>query len=646
MMPPTSPRHSPADIGRRSRWFAAAAAITIVAAIALAYRGVTNVPFLFDDYPGIERNASIRHLWPLTDTLQPPVSAAGAAGRPVVNLTLALNYAAGGLHPAGYHITNVALHVLVALLLFAVVAETLRRTERWRQVANRTAAIIAGTWAIHPLPSESVICVIQRNELLTSLFLLGTLYGLIRSAASRGSSRIWEIVSVASCLLGMASKETMVGAPLIALLYDRTFLATSWRAVFRTRWRYHVGLAATWLLLAVLVFTTEQRAGTVGFGLGTSSWTYLVTQAHALTLYLQLCVWPHPLVLDYGFYLAPGLATVWPQAVLIVAALVGTIVCLRRMPAVGFLGACFFILLAPSSSIMPLTTQTIAEHRMYLPAAAVIAGVILVLGWLTRPLAWPTLLAVIPLLAVTTARVEQYRTEKSIWTDVVAKQPGNARAWSSLAHVAVDEQRWDAALALYEKSIALRPDYADTQNDYANVLLHEGRITDALAHYRAARRLKPRDNDIQFNFAGALAQAGDGEAACENLKDVLSRDPKNARAWNNLGDLALKLDRTEEALAAFTVAVKQDPDFGAAHNNAAVALMRLGRYAEAVPHYEAALRLMGDSALIHHNLALALDGAGRWRESADQERAALRSAPDMARAREHLAELERRITQP
>ncbi len=614
-------------------------AAAIVLAGWLAYVGCAHVPFLFDDRPAIERNASLQHLWPLTTPLQPPVTAAGAAGRPITNLSLALNYAAGGLDPNGYHWFNLALHLAVALALFGVLRRTFQKIDALHAANEGLAAGITLIWVVHPLTTEAVVCVVQRNELLATLFLLLTLYSFIRAASTRGRSG-WLSLSVACCLLGMASKETMAGAPLLVLLYDRTFVAGNFRDALRTRRWFYGALAGTWLLLAFLVTQHEQRAGTVGFGLGTSAWDYLVTQCRALALYLKLSFWPRPLVLDYGFEIAPGLGAVWPQAVLVVALLGATMVGLVRRPAWGLVGAVFFIVLAPSSSFVPLTTQTIAEHRMYFPLALVITAVAVAGFQATRRHSFvvPAGLA-LALGMLTFERVEVYQDEARIWRDTIAQVPNNPRAHDSLANVLVREGRWEEALPLFREALRLQPDYADAQNDCANVLRHLGRTEEALAHYEAARRLKPDDDDIRYNLAAARVQLGRLAEAIQDFRALVARNPRNLSALNALGDARLKTGEPAEALAAFATAAAVDPTAAAAQNNLGIALVTLGRFAEAVPHYEIALQQFANSAQVHHNLALALHGAGRLRDAIAQEETALRLDPSFAPAREHLEQL-------
>ncbi len=633
----SEPREPPAKSSNR---FWLLAMIAMGAATVLVYVRSLGVPFVFDDQPAIVRNASIRHLWPLSIPLNPPNTAAGAAGRPMVNLTLALNYAAGGLTPAGYHAFNLALHLAAVLVFCAVLRRTLEKIPALRAASETLAALAGLLWAVHPIATESVVCVIQRNELLAALFLLLTLYGFIRATEPGAGAGRWQIFSVLCCALGMTSKEVMVGAPLLVGLYDRTFVAGNFREAWRARGKFYLGLASTWALLAWLVARHEQRSHTVGFGLGTTPWEYLVTQCRALALYLKLVMWPHPLVLDYGFEIAPGLGAVWPQALLIAGLLAAAGWALVRRPAWGFVGAVFFVILAPSSSFLPLTTQTIAEHRMYLPLAAVIAALVIA-GWKFAPRAVVLVgcgVAVV-LGGVTLARVEVYRSEERVWRETLVQVPGNARAHASLANVFVREERWPEALGELAEAVRLRPDYADAQNDYANVLARVGRFDEAIAHYAAAWRLKPAEVDIRYNLALALMQAGRTGEAIAHFRGVIAAQPRHVDALNNLGVLLHQLGRSTEALKIFEAALAVEPESAASHNNAGIALVALGRYAEAVTHYERALRAMPVSAALHHNVALALDGARRGAEAIAHEEAALKLQPDFPAAREHLADL-------
>eukprot|EP01035_Chromulina_nebulosa_P064498 gene64498-88221_t len=132
-----------------------------------------------------------------------------------------------------------------------------------------------------------------------ALCCLLTLYTFVRSLTAPRPVR-WQALSCLACLLGIASKEVMVAAPLLVFAYDRTFVAGTIAAAWRARRGYYLALASTWLLLVVLVLGNTRRGGTAGFGSGVDVLDYALTQLHALTHYLRLALWPHPLVFDYG----------------------------------------------------------------------------------------------------------------------------------------------------------------------------------------------------------------------------------------------------------------------------------------------------------------------------------------------------------
>ncbi len=228
-------------MARGGKWLPAT---VIVLTVWAAYANSFSTPFIFDDLKSVVQNPTIRHLWPLADVLSPPTSLTGAVGRPVVNLTLAINFALGGLDVRGYHAFNALVHALAALTLFGIVRRTFLQPvlrAGFVAAAMPLALAVALLWALHPLQTESVTCVIQRTESLMGLFYLLTLYGFIRAvdapAPHQGAGRVF---TVTVCLLGMATKEVMVGAPLLVLLYDRTFVAGQFfAAAWRQRGRWH-----------------------------------------------------------------------------------------------------------------------------------------------------------------------------------------------------------------------------------------------------------------------------------------------------------------------------------------------------------------------------------------------------------------------
>lgn len=585
------------------------AAGLIVFAAALVYSNSLDAPFVFDDAPAIVDNASIRDLRSPALVLAPPATAGSAAGRPLVNLSFALNYAVGGLAPRGYHLVNLALHACAALALFGILRRTLLRpalSQRIQTDALPLAAIIALLWSVHPLLTESVTCTVQRTELLGGLFLLLALYGFIR-ALEPGAPRRWALLSVAACYAGVAAKEIVAVVPLLALAYDCLFGAGSLREAWRRRWRFYTVLAGSWLPLGWLVLTAEHRGGTVGFGHGVTAWDYLLTQCHALALYLKLSFWPHPLVLDYGTGVVRRLGEVLPQAILLVLLAGATLRGLWRKHPAAFAGAWFFVILAPSSSVLPLLSQTVAEHRMYLPLAAVIALVMLSAHrWLGRRtlMVW-AVVAAVALGILTLRRNAAYRTPVSLWTDTIAWQPGNSRAHSLLGLALEKAGRLEEALAAAREAARLAPAEAEMHYNLGCVLLKIGRPAEAAGSLREALRLKPAYAEAHCNLGAALLAQRQGREALAHFQTALQLRPAYADAHYNLGNLYAQTGRLALAIPCYEAALRLEPARTDAHFNLGQTLLLSGRPSAAIPHFETVLRLTPGDADAARNLAAA-----------------------------------------
>ncbi|MDE3032363.1 MAG: hypothetical protein KGI56_01740, partial [Acidobacteriota bacterium] len=168
--------------------------------VVLAYSNSLHSPFTYDDYNDVLENTTIRHLWPLWGILHE--AGKGFMTRPVANLTFALDYALGGPKPFWFHVTNLLIHLGAAFALLGLVCRTLMRPVfhgRFTETAPTLALVIAGLWAIHPLDTEAVAYITQRYESLASMFMLLTLYALVRSVDSP-RQRLWEGLTVLACL--------------------------------------------------------------------------------------------------------------------------------------------------------------------------------------------------------------------------------------------------------------------------------------------------------------------------------------------------------------------------------------------------------------------------------------------------------------
>ena len=617
------------------RTHAAWAVAVIVLSILAAYHNSFGVPFVLDDISAIPENSSIRKLWPISAALSPPASGTTVSGRPVANLTLALNYAISGTDTWSYHAVNLVIHVLGALVLFGLVRRTLRLPDlsaRFGRDSTGLALAISLLWALHPLLTESVTYVVQRVESLMGLFYLLTLYLFVRSVDSPRPAR-WKMCMVTACLLGMATKETMATAPIIVLLYDRTFVAGTFRSALQQRRGLYASLAATWVPLAFLAAGTGwSRGGSAGFSASISPAAYWVTQFEAVARYLLLSLWPHPLVFDYGTYLAKHAGDVALCAVLIVVLVTATAVsaCRNGLHALGFLGAWIFVILAPSS-VVPVATQTIAEHRMYLPVAAVMALLVLGIHSIAGRRGWLLMGALAAGLGfLTERRNDDYRTDLRLWSDTVLKRPGNARAHCSLGMALYPiPGRLPDAIGEFETALRIQPDYPDAQNDLGIALeAFPARSDEAIWRFREALRVSPKFAQAHYNLAIVLARAGRIPEAIQEYEAALLAQPEYAEACNNLGNLLCSIGRTAEGIQQLERALQVSPNYARAHFDLGNALVQTGKIPEAIGHFEEALRIQPNFAEANNNLGIVLCRSGRIPEGIAHIEAAIREEPN------------------
>jgi len=461
------------------------------------------------------------------------------SSRPLVSLSLALNYAAGGLDPRGYHVVNVALHVAAALLLWGLVRRTLagpRLGPTFGAAAGPLAFATALLWVVHPLGTEAVTYVVQRTEIMAALGILGTLYAFVRGAASPRPGRWWA-AAVAACAFGVASKESAAVAPLLVLAYDRLVL----RGSLRRRPALYAGLFASWALLALLL--RQGRLEHVAIlGSGVPPLAYARTQLAVVAHYLRLAVWPHPLVLDYGWPLAAGWAEVARPALVVVALAAATLWALRRAPAAAFLGVAFFVLLAPTSSVLPIGNEIAAERRMYLPLAAVIAALVVAVWRMGRRVGGPAARLGVPALALVAAllglaaarRNAVYATEVGIWRDTIAKRPDNARAHQNLSAALKRAGRTDDALVAWAQALRLSPEQGAARFNEANAAYLQGRYAEASRLYALAALSLPHVARIRTNLGASLLAEGKREEAIQQFEEALRLDPNDEMARQNL----------------------------------------------------------------------------------------------------------------
>ena len=551
------------DLARRWGW--AALSVAVVA----AYANTFQVPFVFDGKNYIEDNPAVRALASLRDDGVWPAPERWlelfrfAPTRCLGNLTFAINHYFAEYDPVSWHATSLAIHLAAAAALYGAARAAFASQNlhgRYAGSAERLALTVALLWGVHPLGTQSVTYLYQRFESLMGLGCLLTLYATARYAQTE--RRRWGALGVIACLAGMASKEVMITAPLVALWYDRVFLAESFAEVFRRRGPYYFALASTWLLLAFLIHKTKAAypgAGILDYQRVTAQ-EYALAQTGVVVHYLKLVVWPVGLNIDYAWR-APvdwNLGERWPSSIdwhalvpsaaAIGVALAITARWIRRRPALGFLAGTVFLVLAPTSSFAPIVDLAF-EHRMYLPSAAAVALVTVLvyegLGRLLRRLGRPeedvetarlltACFVIAVLIVLTLRRNHDYRSHTALWRDVCLKAPHNPRAaynygvYLQLEGSQPNDAVIDQAIRQYFATLALDANYADAHLNLGQLYAWRSDPEQAETHFQELLRLRPDDPQALWGLANASEQRRKPEWARYYVDRLLQVVPNHA----------------------------------------------------------------------------------------------------------------------
>ena len=645
----TAPRELPPWL--LTPWFLG---LLLLLIICLAYSNSLNGQFLFDDHADILANKSLQHLWPLWDVLGANREGGWTMhARPLVTLSFALNRTLGGPGPFSFHLTNLCIHLAAALTLFGAIQRTLN-VPRLRARYGRNSAVLAFTiallWGLHPLQTESVSYITQRYEAMMGLFSFSTFYAVSRLAESSRPSG-WILLATVSCLFALGSKEVAAALPILVLLYDRAFLAGSFRAALWERKGLYFGLLFAWGCFGLVQIQVPDR-GWAGSTHHLSWWRYAMSQPGVILHYLRLTFWPDPLCLDYGWLPAQRWHQVLPGAISIggLAAISGW--ALFRKPGLGFIALSFFAILAPTSSIVPINDLAV-EHRMYLPLASVVILVVLGLYELhqtqprvqkvtsLRALRVPMLLI---LVAIPTAlgirtylRNEDYKNPLIMWKDSVATSPDNPRGRRSYAFHLAENGFDEEAAQQYAITLKQAPSSPLANSGYGILLVRLGRYAEAIGYLQKALALQPSDPSHQVNLGAALLENQSITTAIACFNKAIVMDPKKAEAYNGLGLAYQRKGDLKTAETNFKQALFLKPDNANFRFNYGTMLLQVNNKQLAFQEFHYALQVDFKGADSLSRLGWILYQGKEYSEAVRLFREGLRIEPDHVKTHVFLA---------
>ena len=553
--------------------------------LVIAYANGLDGAFVFDDELSVRDNESIRSLWPLGRVLWTPGDVGRTHdGRPLVNLSFAISYALHGLWRPGLRVGNLLVHLTNACLVFEVARRligfaangarslTLPSGNSTHDARHRwLAAAIAMIWAIHPLHTNVITYIVQRAESLAATWILGSFLAAM-IALERGSvAAICSAVTLAIC--GGLTKETTVSIlPLVAAFdwayHDRFAVAYRSPRGRLVRAGLYGGLALNLLTILLVGWATGGRGTSAGFG-SAPIVPYFLTQCVAVWLYLGKVFWPATLVLDRGNDLVSFPQAI-PWLIATVAAAVSVAALFWRWPKASFPALAAVLLLAPTSSIVPIATQTVAEHRMYLASAgliglAVIAATVVGEIWCRRiPGAGPlvataagacTALVLSACIMRTMLRNQDFATPIVLWTQNMRDLPSNPRGLENLGTYLRYNQQYELAARFYRSALSTASLTTHAASGLGDVLIRLDDWAAATEAYRlGCAAEQPRDAAHFASLAGLAScqvRLGDPVAALATLQRMT--DP----AWGDtLMTPAKRHQATGRGLACKSLALK------------------------------------------------------------------------------------------
>lgn len=542
----------------------------------VAYCNSLDAPFIFDDYATIVENPSIRTIFPV------PLTPRG-----LYHISLRLNYAVNGLDVRGYHAVNLLFHILAGISLYFLVLRVLHcRRVCTTSMSGQLAFLAAATWLVHPVQTESVTYISQRTEVMAGFFMFLTV--LLAARWFEGDSIWFGRLSVAACLVGMMSKQTMVMAPLLVFAYDWLLGPSSALGTLRKRPLYYTALGLSVIALGLLHL--NDMAGNIALRQHTigivSPQEYLLAQPRSFVQYLKVAFVPYPLCFDYGW--TPEYARVgFPFHAAVTGLVIGVcgMLMARRSPH-AFPVFMFIAPLIPTTSILPLD-DLVAEHRLYVSLAGITTLVAMVVGRMTLgrlqldcagrdgggsrlgAVVWIAGVAIVCVCAMlTVVRNSDYGSEERLWEDVIRTRPENLRARLSLAVVRYRAGRFVDAEREVDTVISGISDkyrgynatlYALAQDTKGNLLVGRSRFADAEKCFREAVTAAPSFQRAHANLGVALLRQGRTAEAVEVWTSALRHVGRRAEILSNLGSTMVTMGRHAEGARFLREALAEDP---------------------------------------------------------------------------------------
>ncbi len=611
-------------MARRDLFFCLALLLAILA----VYSQVAHFDFVnYDDPDYTTGNRHIRAGLTGAGVVWAFTSSYAANWFPLTWLSHMLDYQLYGSNAGGHHVTNLALHVLNTLLLFALLK---------RMSSNSPAsAFVAFVFALHPLHVESVAWIADRKDLLCTLFSLLTIYAYVRFIDKPGTLRYLLMIVAFACAL--MSKSMAVTLPLVLLLLDywplRQFATVSFLRLVVEK----IPLIAMSVAASIVTFLVQRDAGAV---LDNVPFELRIENALvSYAVYILKFFWPTNLAVFYPYAPIP----LW-QPIVAALALTGITAFVmlqwgkRRYLAVGWFW--YLLTLGPVIGIVQVGVQARADRYTYFPLiglAIMLAwrfkGFVVKRKWMRPPLA---LIAVIICAAgaiVTWRNVNYWRNSLLLFQHAADVTDDNYVAYANLGWALLPDGHSHEAVGSFTRALAIKPHFASAESGLGEALSVDHRYDEAMPHVIEGVRLEPNSAIGHINLGAAYSRRGQTEEAAEQYRMALAIDPDNEVAHCGLGVALVEQGRLQEALPQLQESVRLNPDYGDGHYNLGRVYGLQGHPDQATAEFREAIRVQPTNPEAHYNLATALAARELISQAAEEFKLAVDYKPDYVNAR-------------
>lgn len=514
----------------------------------IIYSNNFHSPFQLDDDHSIIDNISIRNL---SDT---NAIFSYFPTRFITDLSIAFNYHIGGLNVFGYHLFNLLVHLLSAIMVWWLVLLTLRAPAfKGNKMADYShiIAFFAGLLFVsHPIQTEGVTYIIQRAASLAALFYVSSIAFYARSRLSKDNLPYY-ILSLMALVLAMFSKEMTITLPLMIILYEFCFFrekGSSWKRLAP----FIVGLL---IIPITMVVTKSVDFGQMHLvrepGPGISPLNYLLTQFRVISTYIRLLLIPVNQNLDYNYSISRTLLNipVLLSLILLTVILVTAVKMRYKYKLVSFGIFWFFLALLPESSLIPIQ-DVIFEHRLYLPMVGYVMFLVGAIYYMfenksLKPVIIILSVAVISYSMLTYNRNLVWRDKLTLWNDVIHKSPNKARPYYNRGFAYYQQGNLAQAMPDFNKAIKINPNYGEVYNIRGASYRAQGNLTQAISDYNIAIGIDPNFAEAYYNRGNVHYLQGNFAEAISDYTKAIEINPSFADAYNNRG-LAIERQKNME----------------------------------------------------------------------------------------------------